>query len=69
MKFKLSINSDKEEFVHAQLHYESTFSDQLKSFVLNSDNIQPIIAFDKKGNLVNLNFNKIVLITIIENFI
>ncbi|MGQ5708271.1 LytTR family DNA-binding domain-containing protein [Lactobacillus sp. PSON] len=67
MKFKLSINSDKEEFVHAQLHRESIFSDQLKRFVQNSDNIQSIIAFDKEGNLINLNFNEIALVTIIEN--
>lgn len=65
MKFNLLIKPHEEEKVTAQLHQKSTFSNDLKKFVLSQGNSNKLIAYDD-NDLVQISFNEIAFITIIS---
>lgn len=48
MKFKLLINPQKDELVHAQVHQENDFTKELKNFVLTNGNSNQLLVYDDK---------------------
>lgn len=66
MKFKLLIRPNEEEFVQAQLHRTSRFSEQLENFVMNDGKNDSLIGFDEDKEIAYLNFDDISIVTVID---
>lgn len=66
MKFKLLINPHQDEIVQAQVHHQSSFSDELQAFVLSKGNSNQIAAYDDK-DLIPLKLDQISMITILRD--
>lgn len=70
MKFKLLINPDQEESIEARVRHETSFTNDLRQFVLTngkSDQIVAyIVAYDDK-DLITLRLSKISMITILDH--
>lgn len=65
MKFKLFIRPHEEEFVQAQVHQKSSFTDQLAEFVASDGQPDSLIVYDDT-DLLQLPFDEITIITIIS---
>lgn len=65
MKFKLFIKPHEEEFVQAQVHQKSSFTDQLAEFVASNGQPDSLIVYDDT-DLLQLPFDEITIITIIS---
>lgn len=57
--------SDKDEFVQAQVHQENDFTQELKDFVLTNGNSNQFVYDDKDA--IALSLDDIALITIIDD--
>lgn len=66
MKFKLLINPNQNEMVEAHVHQETSFTDNLKQFVLTNGKSDQIVAYDDK-DLITLQLNQISMITILDH--
>lgn len=66
MKFKLLINPDQEELVEAQVHHETSFTNDLKQFVLTNGKSDQIVVYDDK-DLITLQLSQISIITILDH--
>lgn len=66
MKFKLFIDPHQDESIHAHLKQKNEFSKQLEQFVNNYDQSHELFGLDADKNIINLSFDSITLITIID---
>ena len=58
--------SQKNEFVQAQVHQENDFTKELKDFVLINGNSNQLLVYDDKDAII-LSLDDIALITIIDD--